>query len=110
MTGWRIGYTAAPAELTRAMTVLQGQTTTNPTSIAQAAAAAALTGPQDSVAAMEREFTERLALMVEGLGTIPGVRLAPPQGAFYVFPDVSAFFGPRSPAGPVASAPQLSTY
>src|SRR5439155_13599546 len=70
MTGWRIGYTAAPAEVIRAMTVLQGQTTTNPASVAQAAAATALVGPQDSVAAMAHEFTERLQLMVEGLGTI----------------------------------------
>ena len=110
MTGWRIGYTAAPAELIRAMTVLQGQTTTNPTSIAQAAAAAALTGPQDSVAVMAREFTQRLALMVEGFGTMPGVRLAPPQGAFYVFPDVSGFFGRRGPDGAIGSATDLSMY
>src|SRR2546422_70142 len=110
MTGWRIGYTAAPAEVIRAMTVLQGQTTTNPTSIAQAAAATALVGPQDSVAAMAHEFTERLQLMVEGLGTIPGVHLVPPQGAFYVFPDLSAFFGRRGPDGAVASATDLSMY
>src|SRR6185369_14939730 len=102
--GWRIGYTAAPAELIRAMTVLQGQTTTNPTSIAQAAAAAALAGPQDSVDAMAREFARRLALMVEGLGRIPDVRLTVPRGAFYVFPDVGAFFGRRGPDGPIRGA------
>jgi aspartate aminotransferase len=110
MTGWRIGYTAAPAELIRAMTVLQGQTTTNPTSIAQAAAAAALAGPQDSVATMAAEFARRLDLIVEGLGRIPGVRLAVPQGAFYVFPDVSAFFGRRGPDGRIASATELAMY
>jgi len=110
MTGWRIGYTAAPAELIRAMTTLQGQTTTNPTSIAQAAAAVALTGPQESVAAMAREFTERLQLMVAGFGAMPDVRLAPPQGAFYVFPDVSAYFGRRGPDGPIATATDLSMY
>src|SRR2546430_12923755 len=68
-----------------------------PPSGSQAAAATALVGPQDSVAAMAHEFTERLQLMVEGLGTIPGVHLVPPQGAFYVFPDLSAFFGRRGP-------------
>src|SRR5439155_26876305 len=66
MTGWRIGYTAAPVEPVRAMTVLQGQTTTNPASVAQAAAAAALVGPQDCVAEMARQFSARLELMVEG--------------------------------------------
>jgi aspartate aminotransferase len=110
MTGWRIGYTAAPAELIRAMTVLQGQTTTNPTSIAQAAAAAALGGPQESVATMAREFTERLALMVEGLRAIPGLRTTVPQGAFYVFPDASAFFARRGPDGPITGATDLAMY
>ena len=110
MTGWRIGYTAAPAELIRAMTVLQGQSTTNPTSIAQAAAAVALTGPQDSVDAMAREFTARRDLVVTRLREIPGVRTAVPEGAFYVFPDVSACFGRRGPDGRVASAGELATY
>jgi len=110
MTGWRIGYTAAPAELIKAMTTLQGQTTTNPTSIAQAAAATALTGPQDSVVEMAREFAARLDLVVNGLRRIPGVRTTLPQGAFYVFPDVSEFFGRRGPDGPVASAGEMATY
>jgi aspartate aminotransferase len=110
MTGWRIGYTAAPTDVIRAMTVLQGQTTTNPTSIAQAAAAAALTGPQDGVDAMAREFGRRLEMMVAGLRGIPGVGLTVPQGAFYVFPDVSAFFGRRGPDGPIAGATDLAMY
>ena len=110
MTGWRIGYTAAPVEVIRAMTVLQGQTTTNPTSIAQAGAAAALAGPQDSVDAMGREFAKRLALMVRGLQAIPGVRTTVPQGAFYIFPDVSAFFGRRGPDGPLRSATDVAMY
>jgi aspartate aminotransferase len=110
MTGWRIGYTAAPTDVIRAMTVLQGQTTTNPTSIAQAAAAAALTGPQDGVDAMAREFARRLDLMVAGLRRIPGIDLTVPQGAFYVFPDVSAFFGRRGPDGPIAGATDLAMY
>ncbi len=110
MTGWRIGYTAAPAELIRAMTTLQGQTTTNPTSIAQAAAVAALAGPQESVTAMAREFGERLKLMLAGFDALPGARLAPPQGAFYVFPDLSAYFGRRGSDGPVTSATDLAMY
>jgi aspartate aminotransferase len=110
MTGWRIGYTAAPVELIRAMTVLQGQTTTNPTSIAQAAAAAALAGPQDSVETMAGEFTRRRALVVAGLRAIPGLRTTEPEGAFYVFPDVSAFFGRRGPEGPVATATDVAMY
>jgi aspartate aminotransferase len=110
MTGWRIGYTAAPLELIRAMTVLQSQSTTNPTSIAQAAAAAALTGPQDGVATMAREFTARLHLVVDGLRTIPGLVVPVPQGAFYVFPDVSAFFGRRGPDGPLRTASDVAMY
>jgi aspartate aminotransferase len=110
MTGWRIGYTAAPTDVIRAMTVLQGQTTTNPTSIAQAAAVAALTGPQEGVDAMAREFARRLDVMVAGLRRIPGIDLTVPQGAFYVFPDVSAFFGRRGPDGPIAGATDLAMY
>jgi aspartate aminotransferase len=110
MTGWRIGYTAAPAELIRAMTVLQSQSTTNPTSIAQAAAAAALAGPQDTVEAMAREFSRRRELMVAGLRAIPGLRTTVPRGAFYLFPDVSGFFGRRGPDGPLDTAARLATH
>src|SRR5437867_9087882 len=110
MTGWRIGYTAAPAELIRAMTTLQGQSTTNPNSIAQAAAAAALTGPQQSVDDMGQEFARRRALVIERLRGIPGLRTTEPGGAFYVFPDVSAFFGRRGPDGVVAAAGDMATY
>src|SRR5438552_3311309 len=95
------GFRMAPEELEAAL---------GPRTVAVAAAATALVGPQDSVAAMAHEFTERLQLMVEGLGTIPGVHLVPPQGAFYVFPDLSAFFGRRGPDGAVASATDLSMY
>ena len=110
MTGWRIGYTAAPAELIRAMTVLQGQCTTNPTSIAQAAAVAALIGPQEGVTAMAREFAARKELVVARLRAIPGVRTTDPQGAFYVFPDVSAFFGKRGPDGRIETAGALASH
>jgi len=110
MTGWRIGYTAGPTELIRAMTVLQGQTTTNPTSIAQAAAAAALAGPQDSVETMAAEFTRRRQLVIAGLRAIPGLRITEPDGAFYAFPDLSAFFGRRGPEGRIATASDMAMY
>ena len=110
MTGWRIGFTAAPAPLISAMTALQSQSTSNPTSIAQAAAVAALTGPQECVHAMAREFLARRDLVVDGLRAIPGVQTTKPEGAFYVFPDFSAFFGRRGPDGEVASASDLGAY
>ena len=110
MTGWRIGYTAGPPELIKAMTTLQSQTTSNPSSIAQAAAAAALTGPQEGVAAMAREFQARRDLVVGRLREIPGVKTTVPDGAFYVFPDVSAYFGRQGPDGPVRTANDLATY
>jgi aspartate aminotransferase len=110
MTGWRLGYVAAPAPLIQAMTALQSQSTSNPTSIAQAAAVAALTGPQECVRARATEFLARRDLVVGALRQIPGVRTTKPEGAFYVFPDFSAFFGKRGPDGEVASAGDLSAY
>jgi aspartate aminotransferase len=93
MTGWRIGFTAGPTALIKAMDTLQGQSTTNPAAVAQAAALAALTGPQESVAAMHAEFDKRRRAMVDGLRAIPKVVLHEPRGAFYCFPDVSAYVG-----------------
>jgi aspartate aminotransferase len=110
MTGWRIGYVAAPAEVISAMTALQSQSTSNPTSIAQAAGVAALTGPQECVGAMAREFLARRDLVLARLDAIPGVRTVVPGGAFYVFPDVSVAFGKRGPDGVIASANDLGSY
>lgn len=93
MTGWRIGFCAGPKELVAAMTTLQSQSTTNPSAIAQAAALAALTGPQETVEAMRLEFDRRRRRMVERLRAIPSVRLHEPTGAFYCFPDLSAYVG-----------------
>ena len=93
MTGWRIGYAAGPRTLIRAMTDVQSQVTSNPSSIAQWAAVEALTGPQDEVAKMAGEFDRRRRLIVEGLNGLPGVRCVMPRGAFYAFPDVSGLFG-----------------
>lgn len=101
MTGWRIGYTAGPQPLIAAMAKIQGQSTSNPTHISQIATLAALTGPQDCVATMRKAFDERRIAMVQLLRAIPGVTCAEPQGAFYAFPDLSAFIGKKSPEGSV---------
>ena len=93
MTGWRIGFTAGPADLIKAMTNIQSQSTSNPTSIAQKAATRALTGPQEPVAVMVDVFHDRRNLIVDRLNAIKGVSCLKPQGAFYVFPDFAQFFG-----------------
>lgn len=93
MTGWRIGYCAAPAEVAAAMTSFQGHVTSNPNSIAQKAAVAALTGPRGPIDAMVAEFHKRRDYMYERLSAMPGIRLRLPDGAFYLFPNVSALFG-----------------
>jgi aspartate aminotransferase len=101
MTGWRIGYTAGPLPLIKAMAKIQGQSTSNPTHVSQLAALAALTGPQDCVAEMRRAFDERRIVMVKLLRAIPGVKCREPKGAFYAFPDVSAYVGKTTPEGVV---------
>lgn len=95
MTGWRIGYAAAERELIAAMTRIQDQSTSNPTSIAQRAALAALQAPEDAVKQMVTAFAERRRAIVDGLNNIPGFRCAEPGGAFYAFPNVSALYGKR---------------
>jgi aspartate aminotransferase len=99
MTGWRIGYAAGPRPLIRAMTDVQSQVTSNPSSIAQWAAVEALTGLQDEVAKMAGEFDRRRRLIVEGLNALPGVRCVMPKGAFYAFANVSGLFGRQAPDG-----------
>lgn len=99
MTGWRIGYVAAPPSIVAAMGKLQGQSTSNPSSISQKAAIAALEAPRELVRGMVDEFAARMDLVVNGLNAIPGVRCPRPKGAFYVFPDVSAHFGKKTPGG-----------
>ena len=89
MTGWRIGYTLGPAELVTAIVKLQSQSTSNPTSVAQYAALAAMTGPMDSVPVMLAEYARRRKRIVEGLCAISGVSCEWPGGAFYAFPNVS---------------------
>jgi aspartate aminotransferase len=89
MTGWRIGYAAGPRKLIGAMKKLQGQSTSNPTSISQYASLAALTGDQSCITSMNAAFQERHDWLVEALNRLPGVRCLPADGAFYAFPDVS---------------------
>jgi aspartate aminotransferase len=97
MTGWRIGFCAGPRPLLEAMQALQGQVTTNATTVAQHAALAALTGDQAPVEVMRTEFDRRRQVMHRALSTIPGLRCAEPQGAFYCFPDVRAYLRPEGP-------------
>jgi aspartate aminotransferase len=93
MTGWRLGYALAPAAVTSAMQKLQSQSTSNPTSIVQKAAVAALNGPQQCVEDMRKEYIQLRNHVVEGLRAIPGVKCTMPEGAFYVYPNISAFLG-----------------
>jgi aspartate aminotransferase len=89
MTGWRVGYCGGPAEVVAAMATIQGQSTTNASSISQQAAIAALNGPQDEVARMNASFKSRHDFFVAGLNALPGIRCRPGEGTFYAFADVS---------------------
>jgi len=99
MTGWRIGFAAAPKELVVAMGTLQGQSTTNAAAVSQAAALAAIEGPTDELETMRVEFDKRRKAMVKALREIPGVTCVEPKGAFYAFPDLSSFIGKKTPDG-----------
>jgi aspartate aminotransferase len=93
MTGWRIGYTAGPQHIISAMNKIQSQSTSNPSSVAQKAALAAVTGPQDFPRLMKKAFEPRLDYILNALAGIEGVTCVKPRGAFYVFPNVSAYYG-----------------
>jgi aspartate aminotransferase len=112
MTGWRIGFAAGPRALIRAMTDVQSQVTSNPSSIAQWAAVEALAGPQADVARMAAEFDRRRRLIVEGLNALPGVSCVMPKGAFYAFANVSGLFGRRAPgaAGALAGSADVTEF
>jgi len=99
MTGWRIGFAGAPVSLIKAMDKLQSQSTSNASSIAQAAAVEALNGPQESVAAMAEVYRGRRDLVVEALNRIPGLTCQKPEGAFYVFPGMHGCIGKTSAGG-----------
>src|SRR5690606_37880992 len=94
MTGWRIGYIACThKDVLKAVGSLQSHSTSNPTSVAQWATVEALNGPQDAVAKMVAEFAKRRDYLVERLRALPGVQCPVPEGAFYVFSNISAAFG-----------------
>jgi aspartate aminotransferase len=110
MTGWRLGYAAGPREVIAAIETLQSQSTSNPNSITQAAAVAALTGTQEPVGTMAGQFAKRRDYVVQRLRAIPGISCTLPEGAFYVFPRVSAYFGARWQDQTITSAMDLSLY
>lgn len=106
MTGWRIGYAAGPEEIIKTMTKIQSQSTSNPTSIAQKAAVAALRGPQNCVAEMRQEFEKRRDHLVKELNSIPGISCKMPKGAFYAFPNIEKILGKNG----INSSMDLSIY
>jgi aspartate/methionine/tyrosine aminotransferase len=110
MTGWRLGYAAGPAELIKALETIQSQSTSNPSSISQAAAVAALTGTQEPVGVMAAEFAKRRNYIVDRLRAIPGITCTLPEGAFYVFPNVSGYFGAKGQDTRIESATDFALY
>lgn len=107
MTGWRIGYAAGPAPLINAMKTIQSQSTSNPCSIAQRAAVAALNGGEDSVKDMVAAFRERHNYLVERLTAMPGIDVIPADGTFYIFPSVQKIIEQRGYANDVEFADKL---
>jgi aspartate aminotransferase len=110
MTGWRIGYCAAPLWLAKAVNKLQGQYTSGASSIAQKAAEAAYTGSQECVETMRQAFERRRNLVVSLARQIPGLKVNEPQGAFYLFPEVSAFIGKKCGDKEITSSGDLALY
>ncbi|MBQ7528556.1 pyridoxal phosphate-dependent aminotransferase, partial [bacterium] len=101
MTGWRIGYAVAEKSIIKAMAKLQGQMTSNITASNMPALVEALTGPQDSVTSMVKEFAKRAEHIYERIKKIPHIECPRPTGAFYIFPDISYYFGKTDPSGRV---------
>ncbi len=110
MTGWRIGYTAGPKDIIRAMTNIQSQSTSNPASISQKAAVEALTGPQNFIKTMLSEFDRRRKFLVSELNSIPGISCLTPTGAFYAFPNTSKLYGKHAEGHKVSSSSELALY
>ncbi len=103
MTGWRVGYAAGPQPLVKAMTTIQSQSCTSVSSLSQAAAIAALDGPQENVGAFRAAFERRRDLVLEAINRIDGLGLAPPDGAFYAYIDCAGLIGLRVPGGALLS-------
>jgi aspartate aminotransferase len=110
MTGWRIGYAAGPEEIIAAVNKIQSQNTSNPTSISQKASVEALNGDQSVVAMMVGEFQKRRDVIVAALNDIPTVKCLLPEGAFYVFPNVSGVYGRSYKGKKIADSTQLIDY
>ena len=110
MTGWRIGYAAGPKELITAMANIQSQSTSNPCSIAQKAAVAALRLGEPFTLKMVEEFSRRRKTIVEGLNNIPGVTCSMPRGAFYAFPNINGLLGKRGPSGMLKTPNEIANY
>jgi aspartate aminotransferase len=103
MTGWRIGYSAAPVAISKTMGMIQSHSTSNPMTPAQWASVDALIGPETEVEAMRVAFQHRRDVMVERLNQIPGISCITPHGAFYAFPNIQACLGKVTPAGTLVS-------
>ena len=110
MTGWRIGFIAAPLPIAKACSKLQSQYTSNPSSVAQKAAEAAYLGPQDCVEEMRKAFERRRDLVVSLAREIPGLKVNCPQGAFYLFPEVSSYLGKSFNGKTIATDSDLAMY
>ena len=110
MTGWRIGFLAAPLWIAKACNKLQGQYTSGSSSIAQKAAEAAFSGSQECVETMRQAFERRRDLVVSLLGEIPGLRINHPEGAFYIFPEVSSYFGKTDGKRTIANSSYMAMY
>lgn len=110
MTGWRIGYAAGPEDIVAAINKIQSQNTSNPTSISQKAAVEAFRGDQSVVDKMVVEFQKRKDFIVDALNDIPGVKCFSPEGAFYVFPNVSKIYGRSYKGKKITSSPELIDY
>ena len=110
MTGWRVGYIATPIEIAKACTKLQGQMTSGVCTIAEAASIAALNESNEASLAMTAEFKKRRDMMLELLRDIPGLKMATPPGAFYIFPDVTAYLGKSFNGKVIANSDDLALY
>jgi aspartate aminotransferase len=110
MTGWRVGYICAPLFIAKACEKMQGQFTSGGTGIAQRAALAAITGDQEPSRKMEEAYLNRRDLVLGLLREIPGIKTHVPEGAFYFFPDVSAFFGKNSEGFQIKDADDFCLY
>lgn len=110
MTGWRLGFAAGPGELIKACDIIQGHATSGVSSISQYAAVAAFSGPQDDVYKMRAQFDERRQFVLQFLKTIPGMEFIKPDGAFYFFPKIDAFYGTAPDGSSIKSSTDLALY